>query len=158
MGDTANKIASILAESTTDAIFDEIPIAESEKVDKAIKTVKNALDKAHTGTLAIIEAKPLHSILANYCREDAIRLIDKTVRKHEKFINATTPITGRWVVYAKNPYADKSDNYIKHDIKFSILIVYFAAISEEGVKMAVTKTLKVIFGIFKENDMSRGGE
>jgi len=146
MGDTANKIANILVESAADAVFDEIPLSESEKVDKAIKTVKGALDKAHSGTLAIMEAKPLYNLLTNYCRAEAILLIDKTVRKYEKFINATSPITGRVVVYRENFYSDKSDSYIQHDIRFSILIVYFAAITEEGMKTAVTKALKGILG------------
>ena len=152
MGDTANKIAGIFAQATAEAVFDEVQLSESEKIDKAIKTVKGALDKAHAGAKAYFTAKPLHSILSNYFREDAIVLIGKFVRKYEKFINATTPITGKKVIYAQNPYADKSDEYIQTDIKFTILIVYFAAISEEGANIAITKALKEIFGIFKEND------
>ena len=152
MGDTTNKIAGIFAQAAADVAFDEIQLAESEKMDKAIKAVKGALDKAHAGALAYMTAKPLHDILSNYCREEAILLIHNFVKRHEKFINATTPITGRWVVYLQDPYADKSDAYIQNDIKFSILIVYFAAISEEGLKKAVTKALKGIFGIVKEID------
>lgn len=151
MGETANKITGIFAEAAADAAFDETQISESEKMDKAIKAVKGALDKAHSGILARIEAKPLNDILSNYCREEAISLISKFVKKYEKFINATTPITGRYVIYPQDPYADKSDSYIQNDIKFTILIVYFAAISEEGVKTLVTKALKGIFGTFKEN-------
>ena len=150
MGDTANKIASIFVEAAADAAFDEIQLSESKKMDKAIHAVKGTLDKAHAGAMAYMTAKPLHNILSDYCREDAILLIHKFVKKYENFINSTTPITGRWVVYAKNPYADKSDDFIKNDIKFTILIVYFAAITEEGVKTAVTKALKGIFGIIKE--------
>lgn len=71
MGETADKIAGIFAEAIADTAFDEIKISESEKVDRAIKTVKGALDKAHTGVLARIEAKPLNDILSNYCREEA---------------------------------------------------------------------------------------
>jgi len=149
MGETLNKIASIFAESAVDAAFDEIQISESEKVDKAIKAVKGALDKAHTGTLIYIKAKPLHNVLSNYCRDNAIQLINEFVRKYENFINATTPITGRYVIYAKDPYADKSDEHIKTDIKFTTLIVYFAEISEESTKAVVSKALKGIFGIFK---------
>ena len=108
------------------------------------------MDKAHTGILAFMEAKPLHSNLANYCREESILLINKTVRKYEKFINATSTITGRFVVYRKDFYADRSDSYIQHDIKFSIFIIYFASITEKGVKTAVTKTLKETFGLLKE--------
>ena len=149
MGEVTKKLIGIFTEAATDAAFDEVKLSESEKVDKAIKAVKGALDKAHSGTLAILEAKPLHNILSNYCREDAISLISKYVKKYEKFINATTPITGRWVIYAENPYADKSDEHIRTDIKFTILIVYFAAITEEGVKIAITKALKEIFGVYK---------
>ena len=156
MGETSNKLIGIFTEAAADAVFDEVKLSESEKVDKAIKAVKGALGKAHSGTLAILEAKPLHNILSNYCREDAISLISKYVRKYEKFINATTPITGRWVIYAENPYADKSDDHIKTDIKFTILIVYFAAITEEGVKTAITKALKGIFGVFKNDNKMEG--
>jgi len=151
MGETANKIVNIISQSTADAIFNEIPLSESEKVDRAIKAVKSALDKAHTGIIAMMEAKPLHNVLANYSREEAIRLIHKTVKKYEKFINVTSPITGHTVVYIENPYANKSDNYIQHDVKFSIFIVYFASISEEGLRIIVTQALKGIFGNFREN-------
>jgi hypothetical protein len=154
MGDTANKIAGIFVDAMADAAFDEIKLSESEKVDKAIKTVKGALDKAHAGILARAEAKPLHSILSNYCREEAISLIDRKVKKYEKFINATTPITGRWVIYSENPYADKTDEFIQNDIKFTILIVYFAAVTEESMKTAISRSLKGIFGVFK-NDSSK---
>ncbi|MCL2003823.1 MAG: hypothetical protein FWG72_07465 [Oscillospiraceae bacterium] len=156
MGETANKLIGIFTEAAVDAVFDEVKLSESEKVDKAIKAVKGTLDKAHTGTLAIMEAKPLHNILSSYCREDAISLIDKKVKKYEKFINATTPITGRRAIYAENPYADKSDEHIKTDIKFTILIIYFAAITEESVKMVITKALKGIFGILKNTDNREG--
>lgn len=150
MGDTENKVARILAEAAADAAFDEIRISENEKMDKAIKAVKDALDKAHTGILTRMKAKPLHNILSNYCREDAISLIHKFVKEYEKFINATTPVTGRWVEYTQDPYADKTDDFIKNDIKFTIFIVYFEAITEEGLKMAVTKALKGIFGTVKK--------
>ena len=146
MGDVASKIGSIFAQATADVAFDEVQISESEKIDKAIKTVKKVLDKAHTGAVIYRTAKPLHDILSNYIRNEAISLIHKYVGKYEKFINATTPITGRWVVYADNFYADKSDEQIQTDIKFTILIVYFASITEEGVKSAVTKAIKGIFG------------
>jgi hypothetical protein len=150
MGDAANKIASIFVEAATDAAFDEIQLSESEKMDKAIKAVKSVLDKAHTGILTRMKAKPLHDVLSNYCREDAILLIHKFVKEYETFINSTTPITGHWVIYTQDPYADKTDDFIKKDIKFTIFIVYFEPITEEGVKMAVTKALKGIVGTVKE--------
>jgi len=150
MSDITDKIGGLFVQAATDAAFDEIQLSESEKTDKAIKIVKTALDKAHTGTIAIMEAKPLHNILVNYCREDAISLIHKFVNKYEKFINATSTVTGRWVEYQKDYYADKSDDFIKKDIKFTIFIVYFAAVTEEGVKMAITKALKPVFGVVKE--------
>lgn len=158
MGEAVDKIAGIFAEAIADTAFDEIKLSESEKVDKAIKTVKGALDKAHSGTLAYIKAKPLRNILSNYGREEAILLISQFVKKYEKSINATTPITGRYVIYTQDPYAGKSDDFIQNDIKFTILIVYFAAVSEEDVKTLVTKALKEIFGTYKENDINRGGE
>ena len=147
MDDTTDKIVGIFMEAAADAAFDGMQLSESEKMDKAIKAVKGALDKAHTGVVARMTAKPLHDILSNYHREDAIMLIDKFVRKYETFINATSFITSRKVVYLQNQYADKTDDYIKNDIKFTIFIVYFAAISEESMKMAVTKAIKGIFGI-----------
>lgn len=150
MGETINKIASIFAQAAADAAFDEIQLSESDKVDKAIKTVKGALDKAHTGSMAYITAKPLHDILKNYCREEAISLLQRFIKKYEKFINITTPITGKKVVYIENPYDDKTDEYIQTDIKFIVLIIYFAAITEESTKMLVEKAFKDIFGIFKK--------
>lgn len=138
-----------MGESAVDAAFDEIQITESQKMDKAIKAVKDALDKAHTGIMIRITVKPLYDILSDYDREKAILLISQFIKKYEKIINMITPITGKWVVYAENPYADKSDEHIKNDVKFTIFIVYFATISEEGVKAAVTKALKGIFGSFK---------
>ena len=144
MGDTATKIASIFLEAIADAIFDETQISENEKIDKAIKAVKGALDKAHTGTMAIIEAKPLSNVLLNNNRENAIQLLNRLIRKYERFINATSSITGRIVIYLHDPYADKTDDNIKTDIKFTIFFVYFATITEEGVKTAVSKALKGI--------------
>ena len=150
MEDVVNKVGSIFVQAAADAAFDEVRLSESEKIDNAIKAVKDILDKAHTGVLVHREVKPLNDILLNFCRENAMLLIQKNVKKYERFINATTPITGRYVVYAQNPYADKSDDYIKTDIKFTILIIYFATITEEGVKIAVTKALKGIFGGLKD--------
>ena len=150
MENTAAKITSILAEAATDAAFDETQLSENEKIDKAIKAVKGALDRAHTGAKAYLTAKPLHNILSKYSREDAILLIHKFVKKYEDFINATSPITGRTATYLQNPYADKSDDYIQSDIKFTILIVYFAEITEENMKTVVTEALKGIFGTIKK--------
>lgn len=147
MGSALNKIASIFVQAAADAAFEKVQISESEKIDKAIKAVKGALDKAHAGALAHLKTKRLYRVLSNYCREDAILLISEFAKKYETFINATTFITGRWVEYMENPYADKSDDHIRNDIKFSILIVYFAAVTEEGTKTVVTKALKGIFDI-----------
>lgn len=95
MGETINKIASILGESAVDAAFDEIQITESQKMDKAIKAVKDALDKAHTGIMIRITVKPLYDILSDYDREKAILLISQFIKKYEKIINMITPITGK---------------------------------------------------------------
>ena len=149
MGETANKIASIITQGATDAVFDEARLSESVKIDQAIKNIKSSLEMAHTAILARQKAKPLYDILSSYCREDAISLIDKFVRKYEKFINATTPITNRCVIYTQNPYADKSDDYIQADIKFSVLILYSAEIVEEGTKTLVSKIFKETFNALK---------
>jgi len=150
MSDIFNKSTSIIVQSAADAVFDEVQLSESERTDKAIKIVRTALDKAHAGAMAIREAKPLHNLLTEYKRQDAIALIHKFVKKYSKFINATTPITGRWVINEKDYYADKTNEFIKNDVKFTIFIIYFAAITEEGVKMAITKALKPVFGVAKE--------
>jgi len=150
MGEVINKATGILTQSVANAAFDEIQLSEFEKTDKAIKIVKKALDKAHTGTIAIVEAKPFHRVLEHFNREKAIELIHKCVKKYKKFINGTTPITGRYVVYEKDYYADKADEFIKNDVKFSIFVIYFAAVTEEGVKIAITKALKPIFGVVKD--------
>jgi len=157
MGEILNKTANIFAQSAADVVFDEVQLSESEKMDKAIKVVKTAFDKAHAGTLAIVNAKPFHGILSKFNREDAIALIHKCVKKHEKFINATTPLTGRHVINKKNYYADKTDEFIKNDIKFSIFIIYFAAVTEEGVKVAITKALKPVFGVVKKTLKTNNG-
>jgi len=47
MSETTNKLISIFTQATADAAFDVIQLSESEKIDKAIKTVKEALEK-HT--------------------------------------------------------------------------------------------------------------
>jgi len=150
MGETTNKIASIFAEATANAISDEIRLSESEKMDEAIKAIKSIIDKAYAGAKIYFKAKRLHDILVNYSREDAILLIHEYVKKYEAFINNTTSITGRYVIYAKDHYSDKSDEYIQADIKFTILIVYFASITEEGLKIAIEKALKGIFRLAKD--------
>lgn len=152
MNDTVTKIASIFAEATADTVFDETQISESEKIDKAIKTVKCALDKAHTGAKILWEVNLLYKVLSNYSCEEAISLLDERIKKYEQFINATRPLTGRWVEHKSDPYADKTDEHIQIDVKFIIFIVYLASITEESTKVVVSKALNGMFGIFKENE------
>jgi len=154
MGETVNKITSIFAQASADAVFDETKFSNDETMDKTIKTVKSALDKAHIGVMAKATAKPLHVILSEYCREDAIQLLYKNIKRYEKFINMTTPLTGRYVVYSSDPYADKSDEYIKADVKFTIFIVYFSAVVEEGSKTLLTEIFKRVIRLFKKDDNS----
>ena len=41
MGYVVNKVGSIFIQAAADAAFDEVQLSESEKIDKAIKTVKD---------------------------------------------------------------------------------------------------------------------
>ena len=154
MSNTANKIASILAQATGDTIADEIQLSENEKIDKATKAVKGVLDKAHAGIKIYFQAKPLHSALNEYNREEAIRMLCEFLIEHESFINSLSFITDRKIVYKSDPYADRSDEEIKTDIKFTILMVYCASISEDGLKIAAQKALKAAFGKLKKWEKS----
>ena len=152
MGAIAEKIIGIFTESAVDAAFDEAKLSDCEKLDKAIKTIKNVLGYAKEAVNAKIEATPLNNILDNYNREKAISLIDKYARKYEHFINGTTFMTGYKVVYSENPYADKTDEFIESHIMFTIYIVYLAALVENGTKALVTKAFKGIINIFKSDN------
>jgi len=158
MDEVTSKIASIFAQSMADAAVDEVQLSESKKIDEAIKIVKSVLDKAHAVAMAEFTSKPLHNILSNYRREDAIRLLQEKLKQYEKFINMTTPLTRRHVVYLPDPYADKSDEDIKTDISFTIFIIYFAAAMEDGSKAILTKIFKGLISIFKGNLDAESGD
>jgi len=149
MGDTVTKIVSILAQAAGDATFDEVQLSESKKIDEATKAVKKVLDEAHAGTKIYLVARPLHKALSNYCRVEAIRLLCDFLRRYEIFINTTSSFTGRSVIYAPDPYADRSDEQIQLDIKFTILVVYCASIGEEGLKRAARKAFEGVFETWK---------
>jgi len=147
MGDTANKVVSILAQAVGDAAFDKAQLSESKKIDDATKAVKKVLDDAHAGTKIYLTARPLHKVLSNYCRAEAISLLCDFLRRYETFINATSSFTDRSVIYAPDPYADKSDEQIQLDVKFTVLVVYCASIGEESLKRAARKAFE---GVFEE--------
>ena len=150
MSGTATKIVSILAQAAGDAAFSQTQLSESKKIDEATKAVKKVLDEAHVGTKIYLVAQPLHNTLSNYCRTEAIVLLCNFLRKYETFINATSSFTGRSVIYAPDPYADRSDEQIQLDIKFTILVVYCASIGEEGVKRAAKKAFERVFVGWKD--------
>jgi len=150
MGVVNEKVAGIFLEAAVDALNEEFILSESQQLDKAIKKVNSALKNAHTGLLARAKTKQLHDVLDNYNREIAISTIHKYAKDYEVFINATSSITGRKVVYFKDYYIDKSDSYITNDIKFTIFIVYFAAITEKGTGVALNKVFKEIFKATKK--------
>ena len=158
MGEVADKFISILFDSAVDAAFDGVKLSNSKNTDKAIKTVKNVLGYAKEATEAAITATPLNNILKNYDRDKAIMLIDKLCRKYEAFINSITPMTGRKVIYSHDPYAEKTDEFIKSDIEFIIYIVYLSALMENGTKALVTKAFKGIINIFKNDDMTNADD
>jgi len=150
MSELANKTAGVFLKSATDAAFEETKISDSEKVDKAIKAIKSALSAAHQVSKANFEVKPLKSAIANYCREEAIKLIHKYVYRYRNAINFSTPFTGRQVVCIPNYYADKTDDFIKADIEFLIFIVYLQFAGEYGLGLVIQKSLQKIFGFTKE--------
>jgi len=78
--------------------------------------------------------------------------LHKFVKKHEKFINMTTPLTGRYVVYLPDPYSDKSDEYIKADIRLSIFISYLAKAFEVGTTALFAEIIKKIIRFIKNDD------
>jgi hypothetical protein len=153
MSEVANKIISILRDSAVDAAFDETKLSDDKNIDRAIKTIKNVLCHAKEATAAAMTANPLYSILGNFNRDKAIMLIDKFCRKYEAFINSTTIMTGRKVIYSHNHYADKTDEFIKADIEFTIYIIYLSALMENGTKALVTRAFKGIIQIFKNDNM-----
>jgi len=151
MENITSKLGSLFIQSAADAVFDETKLSDNETLDKTIKIVKSALDKARIGVIAKATAKPLHAVLSEYCRDDAIQLLYKNIKRYEKFINMTTPLTGRYVIYSSDPYSDKSDDYIRADVKFTIFIIYFSAVVEEGSKTLLAKLFKKVIRIFKKD-------
>jgi len=116
-----------------------------EQANKAVDAVNKLLDTAHQATIANMKARPLKNAISSYNREDAIQIIHEYVGKYKMIINATSPITGRFVTYAENFYDDKLDDYIKTDLRFLILMIYIEAAAEYGLNKAVDKVLGKIF-------------
>lgn len=122
-----------------------------EKATKAVKVVHGILDVAHQATKAIIESRPLADAISTYDRERSIMLIQKFAEKDERFINTTFPLTGRYVTHEQGFYDDKSDDVIKTDLQFLILIIYFRYAFEYGKEKLVNIAMKKIFGNTEEN-------
>jgi hypothetical protein len=121
-------------------------------MDNLIITTRAAFGKALAGKIAYEKAKCLHNILLEYQREDAILLLDKKLRAYERYIKMLEPFTGRSVVYLIDPYTDKSDGTIKADIRFVIFIVYLAEAFDGGLKAILTKILKGLIRIIKNDN------
>ena len=149
-------LLNVLAESTADAIFDETKISDNKTIDKAIKTAKSLLDKAHAGVMAKVAAKPLEEITAEYNREKAIVLLDKNIREYEGTISLLSVFTNKHVVYQKDPYGDKTDVEIVADVKYTIFIIYFQAVKDELTKSALTKLIKEIIKLLKKEKVAEG--
>lgn len=78
-------------------------------------------------------------------------LISQYVDKYRTIIDMTYPITGKYVTYQKGFYDDKSDDYIKDDLRFTVLIIYLKFAVEYGLKATSEKAIKKIFGDIKES-------
>jgi len=154
MNEMVSKIGSLFTHATADALFDETNIVGSETLDKVIKSIKSVLDKAHTGATAYAKAKPLHDTVSDYCREKAIMTLQKKIVEYEKLINKLTPLTGRSVIYLPNPYGSKTDEEIKADIKFTIIIVYLDVAKDEGSKTLMTEIIKRFIRFLKKDSSS----
>jgi hypothetical protein len=157
MGNIVNNIISFVTKSTADALFDETKISDSLKMEKIIKVMKNALKTIYKAAQAEHDARSLYMILSDYYREKAIRLLDSKLTKHKNFINMTTPITNRHVVFMQNPYGNKTDENIKIDIRFTIFIIYFKAVTNEILGKALTEVFKKIIRIIK-NEITEESE
>jgi MoxR-like ATPase len=50
------------------------------------------------------------------CNDGLLNSLLTALNEGKKFINSTTPITGRWVAYEKDYYADKTDDLVMFQI------------------------------------------
>lgn len=114
---------------------------------EVFKVVKGVLDVAHQVHKAEMATKDARNALLSEDRDIMIATIGKYVNKYERFINATTWITGVWTHRTPGFYDDKSLDYIKNDLERSIAIVYFKTAVDNGLESAIKKALKKKLGI-----------
>jgi len=145
MNKIVEKISDVLSQSVADAIFDKTKITDEAVIDDAIKQVVSALGKIESGLKAYEIASPLHDVLGNYNREKAIPILSDILDSYKGFINLLSPATGMKVVDQPDGYDLKTDETLRYEIKYTIMIIYFAAIVEEAAKVVVTKVAKHAF-------------
>lgn len=85
---------------------------ENQKADTIFKKMLELLDKARRLTKVGLKVKEVNETIEKYDREKAIFLIAQNVNKYEKLINLLSCITGRYVIYEPDYYADKTDEII----------------------------------------------
>lgn len=76
-----------------------------------------------------------------------IAAIGECVKKYGDFVNETTLITGKYSHHIPGFYDDKSIEYIKNDVEFSIAIIYIKTAVDYGLETALEKAIKKILGI-----------
>lgn len=124
---------------------------EYEQAKKATNMIQELLSAAHQTAKAKMEASPLTNAISSYDREKAIARIHQYVNKYKHFINATYPLTGRFVVYAEGYYDDKADEIIKTDLQFLVLMVYLKYAGEHGLSKFAEKAIEKIFGKMEDS-------
>lgn len=115
---------------------------ENQKADTIFKKMLELLDKSRRLTKVGLKVKEVNETIEKYDREKAIFLIAQNVNKYEKLINLLSCITGRYVIYEPDYYADKTDEIIFCDLKYIRNVIYFDEIKNTGLEMTLTKALK----------------
>jgi len=110
-----------------------------ELAKKGTSAVYKILEVAHQTAKANREAKPLRNAISFYERGKSINLIHQYVNKYRNIINATSPITGRFVINQEGFYDDKSDGHIKTDLQFLVLVIYLKFAGEYGLNVIAEK-------------------
>lgn len=99
---------------------------ENQKADTIFKKMLELLDKARRLTKVGLKVKEVNETIEKYDREKAIFLIAQNVNKYKKLINLLSCITGRYVIYEPDYYADKTDEIIskfQHQFQEFMIII-----------------------------------
>lgn len=115
---------------------------KNQKTDTIFKKMLELLNSARRLAKVGLKAKEVNETIEEYDREKAISLIAQNVNKYEKLINLLSYITGRYVIYEPNYYADKTDEIIFCDLKYIRNVIYFDEIKNAGLEMILKKALK----------------